>query len=345
MTFVWNDFVKTIKEATIEFPHLKKVQMAQAILESGRGGSDLFKLHGNPFGMKYRSEMRSIAIPVSYKDHAGEMDIYSKFDSLQDAVDGYWIFINRPVYSGWRNSVSSAEDYIEFIAFAGYIGGNDTAKHNYVKKITDLFGEASGLLGSPPDPANPAHIWKKNGVLLEIGHGVLPNGSFDPGARGVSGKDEHELNVIAAKAAQTVIRQAGVPCDVTDIAASLDNIGQRASGYDVFCSIHHNSASGQTQGGAEVLVHNQKADPEDLVLSKLMSAEIAKELGIPDRIKNGRDPRQALGVLKGAEATDVRVSVLAELYFIHVHVPDAVDWSTRGGQAVGRAILDWLKAN
>ena len=42
---------------------------------------------------------------------------------------------------------------------------------------------------------------------------------------------------------------------------------------------------------------------------------------------------------------DVRVSVLAELYFIHVHVPDVVDWSTRGGEAVGRAILSWLKAN
>ncbi len=345
MAFEWNDFVKTLKEATIEFPHLKKVQMAQAILESGRGGSDLFKLHGNPFGMKFRPEMRSIAIPVSYTDHAGETDIYCKFDNFLDAVDGYWIFINRPPYTGWRNSVSSPEDYIEFIAFAGYIGGDNAAKQNYVDKITNLFTQASGLLGSPPDPANPAHIWKKNGVLLEIGHGVIPNGSFDPGARGVSGKDEHELNVIAAKAAQAVIRLAGVPCDVTDVSASLYNIGQRASGYDVFCSIHHNSSSGNTQAGAEVLVHNRKADPEDLALSKMMSAEIANELGIPDRIKNGRDPRQALGVLSGAEDTDVRVSVLAELYFIHVPVPNAVDWSTRGGQAVGRAILDWLRAN
>lgn len=344
MTFTWDDFVKALKEATIEFPHLKKVQMAQAILESGRGDSDLFKLHGNPFGMKYRPEMRSIAIPVNYIAHDGE-DIYCKFDTLHDAVEGYWIFINRPVYSGWRNSISSSEDYIEFIAFSGYIGGNDTAKKAYVKKVTDLFPQASNFLNTPPDPGNPAHIWKKNGVLLEIGHGVLPNGSFDPGAPGVSGKDEHDLNVIAAKAAQSLIRQAGVPCDVTDVAASLYNLGQRASGYDVFCSIHHNSASGHTQGGTEVLVHIQKADPADLALSKMMSAEIAKELGIPDRIKNGRDPRQKLGVLNGAEDTDVRVSVLAELYFIHVPVPNAVDWSTRGGQAVGRAILDWLKAN
>ncbi len=344
MAYTWDDFVKTLKEATIEYSHLKKVQMAQAILESGRGRSDLFKLHGNPFGMKYRREMSTIAIPVSYTDHAGETDVYCKFDSLDDAVEGYWIFIDRPPYSGWRNSVATPEGYIEFIAFAGYIGGDDTAKHKYVVKVTSLFNEASGLLGSLPDPANRAHIWRKNGVLLEIGHGVRPNATFDPGASGVSGKNEHELNVIAAKAAQAVIRQAGAPCDVTDVAASLYTIGLRASGYDVFCSIHHNSASGPAQG-TEVLVHKQKADPEDLSLSKMMSAEIAKELGIPDRIRNGRDPRQVLEVLKGAEDTDVRVSVLAELYFIHVPVANAVDWSTRGGQAVGRAILDWLRAN
>jgi N-acetylmuramoyl-L-alanine amidase len=112
----------------------------------------------------------------------------------------------------------------------------------------------------------------------------------------------------------------------------------------VFCSIHHNSASGSAQG-AEVLVHDRKADPEDLILSKIMSAEIASELGIRDRIARGRNPRQRLGVLSGAEDTDVRAAVLAELYFIHVRVPDVIDWSTRGGQAVGRAILDWLRTN
>lgn len=74
-----------------------------------------------------------------------------------------------------------------------------------------------------------------------------------------------------------------------------------------------------------------------------MSAEIAKELGIRDRIAHGRDPRQDLDVLSGAEDTNVRVSVLAELYFIHVPVPDTKDWSTRGGEAVARAIVKWLR--
>jgi len=342
MSFSWNEFIEALKDANIEYQHLKKVQMAQAILESGRGTSDLFKSHGNPYGMKYRPEMRVIATPVNYNAHDGE-DSYCKFDTQQDAVDGYWVFINRSPYTGWRNSVSSSEEYLEFIAYAGYVGGDDAKKKEYVDNVAKLFPEAVGNLATTPLPGVAAHIWKKNGVLLEVGHGILPTGAFDPGAIGVNPKNEHDLNVIAAKAAQAIIKRAGVPCDVTDIAASLYNLGQRASGYDVFCSIHHNSASSQAQG-TEVLVHFSKADPDDLELAKLMSAEISNELSIRDRIKTG-DPRRKLGVLNGAEDTDVRVSVLAELYFISTPVSDVVDWSTRGGQAVGRAILKWLKAH
>lgn len=342
MAFDWNDFVSMLQSTDMEFPHLKTAQLAQAILESGRGKSDLFKLHGNPFGMKFRPEMSGIAIPVAYEASDDE-DIYCKFDNLQDAVDGYWVFIDRPVYSGWRTSIASAEDYIGFIAFAGYVGGDSKAKQAYVDKVALLLGEASELLKARPTPGTGS-IWKKNGVLLEIGHGKLPSGVFDPGAIGIDQKNEYELNGIAAGAARNVIRQAGVPCDVTDVVATLYTTGTRAMGYDVFCSIHHNSASRPAQG-AEVLVHHRKADPEDLALSKIMSAEIAAELGIRDRIAGGRDPRAKLGVLSGAEDTDVRVAVLAEVYFIHVRVPDVVDWSNRGGQAIGRAILKWLRAN
>ena len=73
-----------LKNTDIEFHHLKPVQLAQAILESGRGSSDLFRSHGNPFGMKYRREMCGIAIPIQYSAHDGD-DVYCKFDTLQDA--------------------------------------------------------------------------------------------------------------------------------------------------------------------------------------------------------------------------------------------------------------------
>jgi len=167
---------------------------------------------------------------------------------------------------------------------------------------------------------------------------------MDPGAIGINPKNEYGLNSIAAKAAQRVIRQAGVPCDVTDAVTSLRSLGERAAGYDLFCSIHHNSASAPAQG-AGVLVSRNQSDRDDLQLATLMNTEIAAELGIRDRVAGGRYPRLHLEILSGAESTDVRVSVLAELYCIHVHVPDVVDWSTRGGEAAARAILRWLNTN
>jgi N-acetylmuramoyl-L-alanine amidase len=355
--FEWNEFVETLKATKVEFEHLKVIQLAQAILESGRGKSDLFKLHGNPYGMKFRKEMRTIANSVTFTDSAGETDQYCKFDDLEEAVEGYWVFIERPVYSGWRANNSTPEDYIEFITYAGYIGGPFTgseadrkSKDAYVEKILNLVPEAKSLLGvSSRAPVIPParKTWKKRGVLLEIGHGPNPDGS-EPGA--VVGRErEYDLNGVAAKAAQKVILAAGVPCTITDFGGvtsgnDLYEIGKTAAGYDVFCSIHHNAADASAQG-AEVLVHNRKGDADDIELAKLMSAEIASELGIRDRIARGRDPRVALGVLSGAEDTDVRVSVLAELYFMDAPITNRKDWSERGGQAVGRAILKWLTTN
>ena len=59
-----------------------------------------------------------------------------------------------------------------------------------------------------------------------------------------------------------MIRRACVPCDVTDAVATLRSLGARAAGYDVFCSVHHNSASSPAHG-AEVLISKGKADPRD----------------------------------------------------------------------------------
>ena len=84
-TFNWNNFVQVLASTDIEVEDLKVAQLAQAILESGRGTSKLFKLHGNPFGMKYRPGMSQIASPIEY-DASDETDTYCKFTTLSDAV-------------------------------------------------------------------------------------------------------------------------------------------------------------------------------------------------------------------------------------------------------------------
>ena len=72
-------------------------------------------------------------------------------------------------------SVATAEDYILFIAFAGYVGGDDASKQQYVNKIKALLNEANNLLQSTQEPtAETVALWRKNGVILEVGHDISP---------------------------------------------------------------------------------------------------------------------------------------------------------------------------
>ncbi len=128
----------------IEFPHLKAVTLAQWILEAGRNPSPLAREHFNFGGLKWREEMRgnpinSSATPVMYKAHDGE-ELYCKFSSLENFIRGYWRFIERSPYGGWRNNNSTPEDYIRFI------GGIYTLTVGYADTILGILPETEALL-------------------------------------------------------------------------------------------------------------------------------------------------------------------------------------------------------
>ena len=96
------DLVKTYKETGIEFDNLKPITLAQWLLESGRATSQLATRHYNFAGLKWRKEMKKVkgAESVTYEAHDG-VDEYCQFDSLESFIKGYWVFLNRSVYSGW----------------------------------------------------------------------------------------------------------------------------------------------------------------------------------------------------------------------------------------------------
>ncbi len=356
----FEEFTQELAATAIEFPHLKTAQLAQAILESGRGSSALFKDHKNPFGMKYRNEMSGFATSVSYTDHAGETDNYCAFASYQDAVRGYWRFIDRSPYSGWRHANETVSEYITFISYAGYVGGphdsvpdhlkeaDKERKEAYIAKVRALFAEADQRLaeaaGALPPPEG--QIWQRSGVFLDVGHGQKPNG-YDPGAvNSDSNTTEHYLNQITAAACAAVLSGEGVPVLVDDGKKSNYDAGKAAVGYDVFVSVHHNSVNGNAQG-TEAFSHSSKGTSSDRALAAAAAKEMAHELGIRDR---GRKTA-AFSVLSGARDANVRVAVLVEIYFMQAQEPpnpppsSFEDWSKRGGEALARAILDWLRTN
>lgn len=123
-------------------PDLKTIVLAQWIFESGRGSSDLAKIHYNFGGLKWRSEMKGVATPVSYKAHDGRTN-YCKFESAIDFIKGYWAFIGRAPYKGWKKHQSDPENYLRFIVKKGYCPDN-----GYVNQVLSLQGEARSLLNN-----------------------------------------------------------------------------------------------------------------------------------------------------------------------------------------------------
>ncbi|MEA5515322.1 N-acetylmuramoyl-L-alanine amidase [Nodularia sp. UHCC 0506] len=141
MSELFNQLVRVYAEQTVEFPQLKEITLTQWLLESARGTSILAVEHLNFGGLKWREEMKLFATPVEYKAHDG-IEKYCKFESLDKFIQGYWHFLDRPPYKGWRDHVDSAEKFIGFIA---PIYANDS---NYISKILNLLTEGKQLLAA-----------------------------------------------------------------------------------------------------------------------------------------------------------------------------------------------------
>lgn len=129
----------------VEFEHLKAVTLAMMILESGRGGSDLARKHYNFGGLKYRPEMQPFASKVRYNASDG-IDHYCKFDSVESFIGGFWAFLDRRPYQGWRSKAASERAFIEFIAPI-YCPFNP----NYADHVMALVPEAKELLNRYAD--------------------------------------------------------------------------------------------------------------------------------------------------------------------------------------------------
>ena len=98
--------VDAYRDAPIPFLQLKPVTVAQWMHESGRGSSKLATDHNNFAGLKWRDEMQGFATPVTYEAHDGT-DRYCKFTSIETFIHGYWHFLERAPYRGWRDHAAS----------------------------------------------------------------------------------------------------------------------------------------------------------------------------------------------------------------------------------------------
>jgi hypothetical protein len=149
---LWRRLVTEAKRATIEFPKLRAVTLAQWVLESGRGASELAKRHNNFAGLKFRDRMAGFAEPVEHAAHDG-VDTYCKFTTPKTFITGYWHFIGAGPYDGWRNFGDDPVGYVAHLKAKGYAGDP-----NYVSKVIGLLPEAQDLLDEEPEGGEPERL-------------------------------------------------------------------------------------------------------------------------------------------------------------------------------------------
>ncbi|MGK7943125.1 MAG: N-acetylmuramoyl-L-alanine amidase [Microcystaceae cyanobacterium] len=114
----WLELIHALADKKLSsIDHLKPAIVGQWILECGRGSSKLFQDYWNPAGMKWRSEMEGYAISVYYEtdtEPSGGAD-FCKFADAKAAVEGYFKFLGRTPYTGWREHARTAREWLGFI--------------------------------------------------------------------------------------------------------------------------------------------------------------------------------------------------------------------------------------
>lgn len=133
---------------------LKSIALAQWAEESGWGTSPLSAEHFNFAGMKALSEVGPIleqlsAQKVWYEAHDG-FDWYLRFGRLEDFITGYFMFLDRSPYRGWREAAQRSPH--DFIRFIGRVWSNGNP--GYADRIISI--ERRILSAGPVQPAEPS---------------------------------------------------------------------------------------------------------------------------------------------------------------------------------------------
>ena len=228
--------------------------------------------------------------------------------------------------------------------------GIEASLEDSLQKVRDLLGRGSFYEDLTPEEkaagTGTGNSKISEVVFLEVGHGDHPDG-FGPGAVDErSGIREWDMNKVCAEACKKQLERIGF-CNVfvLDPNDYLFNIGKKGSQETIFVSVHHNSFYDDAAQGAEALVHDKVARPQDRAFAGVLAEHMSGALGITNRgVKT-----MSLSVLEGATNSAINNAVcLVEPYFIsgkEVSVNKLhKKWSIKSGIAIAHGIHAYLKS-
>lgn len=140
------EFIEVIAKYVIKYANDYGIKVhspiiAQAILESGWGGSTLASKYNNFFGLKCGGSWKGKSVNMATKEEytVGTLtDIranFRVFDNIEDGVKGYFEFINYSRYSNLKG-VTNPEEYCRLIKADGY-ATSSTYVTNLMRVIRD----------------------------------------------------------------------------------------------------------------------------------------------------------------------------------------------------------------
>jgi hypothetical protein len=334
------DLVRALRNSQELTEQQKIVCLAQWIIESNHGKSDLARLHKNYGGLKYRARMQGIATPVDY--HASDgVDVYCKFGSDEEFVKGYWHFIASGPYDGWEQFKNDGAAYLRHIA------PKYAADPGYVQKVLNRFEAARGLL-ELSSSVTPPSVVQTGDFRLAV---IVGHNSVAQGAGAVAPISRHEFafnNEVADHMVAEAphynlearrfnrVHQGSYSAEIAAVYRQADDWGA-----DAIVELHFNALNAESNGTEMLFSHTSKRGKE---LASRLVQEVGTLLKLKLRGGDGLKPLQPGARGYSSVVASKAPTVLTEPFF-GSNKNDCVAMAAAGEEALARAYLravrDW----
>lgn len=331
-----NDFINKIASFVKQFAPQYDIKVyspiiAQAILESAMGTSELAVNAHNYFGLKYKSNVAAESYVKIGSEQNQDGTYYSgvmmwcKFPSMAYGVKGYFDFISAPRYANLKG-VTEPEQYLMNIKADGY-----ATSLNYVQNLMNVIRKYNLTQYDPKTEER-----KESTMIINLHAGHNPDGKVACGAIGLI-KESTENRAVKDKVISK-LRSLGhtvYDCTVEDGKNQSDVLQKivakcNAHDVDLDISIHFNSGASDRNGngqttGTEVFIYSSSSG------AKVYADNICRAISALGFKNRGVKVNSGLYVLKNTKAD----ALLIECCF----VDDADDVKRYDSESMATAIV------